>query len=41
LWAGELPLLTTWGEPVPDPALGGGITVPVHIARRVGSEFGR
>jgi nitroimidazol reductase NimA-like FMN-containing flavoprotein (pyridoxamine 5'-phosphate oxidase superfamily) len=41
LWAGELPLLATWGEPVADPALAGGIAVPDHIARRVGTPFGR
>jgi len=40
LWAGELPLRTTWGEPMPDPALRGGITVPDHIARRAGTRFG-
>jgi nitroimidazol reductase NimA-like FMN-containing flavoprotein (pyridoxamine 5'-phosphate oxidase superfamily) len=41
LWAGELPLRQTWGEPVADPALAGGIAVPDHIARRVGTPFGR
>ncbi|MEZ0090585.1 pyridoxamine 5'-phosphate oxidase family protein [Streptacidiphilus sp. EB129] len=34
LWAGELPLLTGWGSPVPDPALPAGIPVPEHIAAR-------
>lgn len=34
LWAGVLPLITTWGEPVPDPALSDGIGIPVHIRNR-------
>lgn len=34
LWAGELPLASTWGDPVPDPALPPGIGVPAHIAAR-------
>lgn len=37
LWAGELPLVSTWGEPVPDPALDPGISVPAHIAARAGT----
>ena len=41
LWAGELPLRTAWGEPVPDPALSDGVTIPDHIARRAGTRFGR
>jgi uncharacterized protein len=41
LWAGELPLRTTWGEPVADPALVGGVAIPDHIARRAGTPFGR
>jgi len=41
LWAGELPLRTSWGEPVPDPALAVGIGIPAHIARRAGTPFGR
>ncbi len=41
LWAGELPLRATWGEPVPDPALPGGVEIPDHIARRAGTRFGR
>ena len=37
LWAGELPLDSRWGSPVPDPALGGAdVAVPAHIAARVG-----
>lgn len=38
LWAGELPLVSTWGEPVPDPALGAGFSVPPHIAARAGTR---
>ena len=34
VWAGVLPLVTSWGEPVPDPALPEGIDVPVHIVGR-------
>jgi nitroimidazol reductase NimA-like FMN-containing flavoprotein (pyridoxamine 5'-phosphate oxidase superfamily) len=36
LWAGELPLVARWQEPVPDPALPGGVAVPAHIRDRVG-----
>lgn len=32
LWAGRLPVVTTWGAPVPDPALPAGIPVPPHLA---------
>ena len=38
LWAGELPLVSTWQEPVPDPALSPGSMVPEHIARRAGTR---
>ncbi|MEV0346864.1 pyridoxamine 5'-phosphate oxidase family protein [Nonomuraea sp. NPDC050680] len=34
VWAGVLPLVTSWGEPQPDPALPEGIDVPVHIGGR-------
>jgi uncharacterized protein len=34
LWAGELPLATTWQQPIPDPALASGIPVPAHISTR-------
>ncbi|WP_433516366.1 pyridoxamine 5'-phosphate oxidase family protein [Nonomuraea sp. CA-143628] len=34
VWAGVLPLVTSWGEPVPDPVLPEGIDVPVHIRGR-------
>jgi nitroimidazol reductase NimA-like FMN-containing flavoprotein (pyridoxamine 5'-phosphate oxidase superfamily) len=38
LWAGELPLVTTWQQPVPDPALPPGTEVPQHIARLSGTR---
>ena len=38
LWAGELPLVTTWQQPVPDPALSPGLAVPAHIARQAGTR---
>ncbi|HXW43247.1 MAG TPA: pyridoxamine 5'-phosphate oxidase family protein [Streptosporangiaceae bacterium] len=38
LWAGELPLDARWLQPVPDPALPGGITPPAHILARAGNE---
>jgi uncharacterized protein len=41
LWAGELPLRTTWGEPAPDPLLPAGIGVPDHIVQRAGTPFGQ
>ncbi|MFC5185100.1 pyridoxamine 5'-phosphate oxidase family protein [Actinomadura harenae] len=31
IWAGVIPVRTTYGEPVPDPALKPGIPVPGHI----------
>ncbi|NRQ39827.1 pyridoxamine 5'-phosphate oxidase family protein [Nonomuraea sp. NN258] len=34
VWAGVLPLVTSWGEPVPDPVLPEGIDAPVHIVER-------
>jgi uncharacterized protein len=37
LWAGELPLATTWQHPVPDPALPPGIPIPPHIRARAGT----
>jgi uncharacterized protein len=36
LWAGELPLISTWGKPVPDAAMPDGIAVPPHIAAKAG-----
>jgi uncharacterized protein len=41
LWAGELPLATTWLAPVPDPALPSGIPVPAHISSRAGTRADR
>ncbi|MEV6540342.1 pyridoxamine 5'-phosphate oxidase family protein [Streptomyces sp. NPDC051665] len=40
VWAGTLPLTSTWGTPVPDPVLPPGIPVPEHIASREGTEQG-
>jgi hypothetical protein len=37
LWAGELPLATTWQQPISDPALPPGIPVPAHIRSRAGA----
>ncbi|MFH8572159.1 pyridoxamine 5'-phosphate oxidase family protein [Streptomyces sp. NPDC017993] len=34
VWAGTLPLQTSWGAPEPDPRLTPGIAVPPHIADR-------
>jgi len=34
IWAGVLPLVTSWGEPEPDPLLPEDIAAPVHILRR-------
>jgi uncharacterized protein len=34
LWAGELPLISTWGDPVADQGLAPGTPVPPHIAAR-------
>jgi uncharacterized protein len=36
LWAGELPLASSWQQPVPDPALPPGTAVPGHISSRAG-----
>jgi uncharacterized protein len=38
LWAGELPLVTTWQQPVPDPALTPATAVPPHIAQLAGTR---
>ena len=38
LWAGELPLVSTWGQPVPDPQLPAGTAVPPHLTARAGSR---
>ena len=41
LWAGELPLATTWQQPIPDPALPPGIPLPAHIGSRAGTRADR
>ena len=38
LWAGVLPLITSWGEPVPDEGLPEGTAVPAHIVARAGTR---
>ena len=38
LWAGELPLDTRWGSPVPDATLPAGFAAPAHITSRQGNE---
>lgn len=40
VWAGVLPLLHTWGEPEPDPALRTGVPLPPHVAERAGTRAG-
>ncbi|MCN0176830.1 pyridoxamine 5'-phosphate oxidase family protein [Salinispora arenicola] len=40
-WAGELPVLTGFGTPVPDPALPVGTPVPRHVADLPGTWPGR
>ncbi|MFJ6081239.1 pyridoxamine 5'-phosphate oxidase family protein [Streptomyces sp. NPDC092369] len=40
IWAGTLPLTSTWGTPVADPALPSNTPVPEHIARRGGTRHG-
>ncbi|MER6121273.1 pyridoxamine 5'-phosphate oxidase family protein [Streptomyces sp. NPDC001795] len=40
LWAGVLPLTSTWGTPVPDPRLTPDVPVPAHIARLGGTRHG-
>ncbi|MFF5403708.1 pyridoxamine 5'-phosphate oxidase family protein [Streptomyces misionensis] len=37
LWAGVLPLHTTWGELRPDPLLPDDVEAPAHLTRRVGT----
>jgi uncharacterized protein len=41
LWAGELPLATTWQQPLPDPALPPGIPHPAHNRARAGPRAAR
>lgn len=38
LWAGVLPLTSSWGDPVADEGLPEGIAVPAHIAARAGTR---
>ncbi len=38
LWAGVLPLRTSWGDPQPDEGLPEGTAVPAHIAARAGAR---
>ena len=38
LWAGELPLTSTWGVPIPDPDLPAGVAVPAHLTARAGTR---
>ena len=40
VWAGTLPLTSTWGTPLSDPALPPGIPAPDHVARREGTGQG-
>jgi nitroimidazol reductase NimA-like FMN-containing flavoprotein (pyridoxamine 5'-phosphate oxidase superfamily) len=37
IWAGTIPMLTTWGDPVPDPALPPDIPVPASVQALRGS----
>jgi uncharacterized protein len=39
LWAGRLPLVTTWGAPIPDPVLPPEIGVPPHLAAYRGQQL--
>lgn len=38
VWAGELPLVSCWGEPVPDPDLPPGTVIPPHIRAKAGTR---
>jgi uncharacterized protein len=40
VWAGVLPLRTTWGEPEPSPDLPTGAPVPAHVRGRAGQVEG-
>ncbi|MEU9212571.1 pyridoxamine 5'-phosphate oxidase family protein [Streptomyces sp. NPDC048415] len=40
LWAGTLPLTSTWGAPESDPLLPPDATAPAHVARREGTRHG-
>ncbi|MFI6128491.1 pyridoxamine 5'-phosphate oxidase family protein [Micromonospora sp. NPDC051141] len=41
LWAGELPLVATWQQPLTDPALPATVAVPAHVAARAGTRADR
>ena len=41
LWAGELPLESSWQQPVADPALAAGHPVPPHIQALAGTRAGQ
>ena len=41
LWAGELPLVARWDQPVTDPALPPTTAVPAHVAARTGTRVDR
>jgi len=38
LWAGELPMATTWQPPIADPLLPAGIDIPDHIQALIGTR---
>lgn len=40
LWAGVLPLVSTWGSPQTDPILPPGLAAPEHVAIRARTEHG-
>ena len=40
IWAGVLPLVSTWGEPEADPLLADGTAPPKHISSRSGTRIG-
>ncbi|WLS46448.1 pyridoxamine 5'-phosphate oxidase family protein [Micromonospora profundi] len=37
-WAGELPLIARWQQPLADPALPATVPVPAHVAARAGAR---
>jgi hypothetical protein len=38
VWAGVVPLVTTWGQPLPDPLLAAGVPVPASVRRLLGGD---
>jgi len=40
VWAGVLPLALAWQDPVPDPVLPPGISLPPHLAARIRRRLG-